>query len=396
MTSKSSGTLWIFAIALIAIFTVATVIAPELTGHGKNNSGNNWNTDMPSGEPVFQSPVTTLSASTLTVNETVVFTLNASPVDDTTGKGGNFAWVFQLEGGNGQSNIANLVYSNGESQVIWMSASEGSVRGVGPKFYQGPGAVAMDVSTSLSITFNKAGAYVLKSWIATASDSTSLDPASFTSVSPMVRSNLAVKDEVKATVNMQQVMSVPSGTTTNGTWGSYTIYHTAQATGKWNNPVEVRIAIDKAGINVSDVSVRIRSGSGYTFPTLTDSGDKLTAVLSTNSPFSGTSDSESADWTTSFEVSYRTPGDYMLTSWSTDKTTGKELSLMTYNAITVTSPVVPEPEPPVVPPVEPVPNGTNGTNATDSPSVVPLNNTYTLADGVEPATTQSASGRSEA
>jgi hypothetical protein len=361
MASKGYGNLWIMAIGLIAVFVVATVIVPEFTGHGHTGSSDGWDSDMPSGEAIFLAPTTTLSASGLQVNQLVDFSVYASPVEDTTGQGGIFAWIFQLEGANGEGSIANLKYNDGASAVAWAPGSNGAIIGVGPRFVQGPGAVSMDASSSLSLALTESGKYTLKIWMASSSSTTDINPVNYTLVSPMVKISITVVEPVDASVSVEQAMSVPSNIAEDE-WNSYSATTTAQGSKGWSEPIGIYVAIEKQGIKVSDVSVRINTGSGYSFPSFTDEGDRLVALITTRTPLTGGTDPESATWTTTFELSFATSGEYILTSWAEDRNSGEELTLVTYDTLEVGSTVViPDPIPD---PVDP-----NATNETDEPVV---------------------------
>ncbi len=361
MASKGYGNLWIMAIALIAVFIIATVIAPELTGHGQTSSDNGWNTDMPSGEAIFYAPTTTLSASGLEVNKVVDFSVYARSVANTTGKGGIYAWIFQLEGANSQLDLAQLKYDSGASSVVWSPGSNGAIIGVGPRFIQGPGAVSMDVSSSLSLALTQAGKYTLDIWIATSSSTTDIKPGNYTSVSPMVKITITTAQSATPQVSMSQSMSVPSTTVQSGEWNDFSTMTSATGTGGWSDPVDIYIAIAKKNIGASDVSLRVSNGNGYSNVSFTDQGDKLVAVISSTTPLTGSKDPESTSWTTSFQLSFNSTGTYVLTSWAKDSSTGKDLTISTYDSITVQSHVV-------IPPTPTEPNSTNTTNGTSSAS----------------------------
>ena len=387
MANKGNGNLWIIAIGLIVVFVIATVIVPELNSHGDTKSSDDWNTDMASGEAVYYAPTTTLSGSGLKVNQAVDFSVYASPVDDTTGDGGVYAWIFQLDGANDQKDVANLFYGNGANSVAWYSGSNGAIIGVGPRFVQGPGAAAMDVSASLSLSLIKASSYTMKIWIAssTISNSSDTNPSNYTSVSPMVKITIAMaqtEDQINAQVNMNQVMSVPSGNLTKDKWSTFSTTVTATGTGGWSDPVSIYITIEKKGIRTSDVSIRM-SGSSSS-PTFTDEGDSLVAVISTASPLSGSSDPESATWTVTFELSFATTGTYTLTSWAQDKSTGSDLTTVTYDTLTVQAAAV-------IP--EPTSNDTNTTSGGQTDTTVP--NQTTDSTPVEPAVANSTNRSSD-
>ena len=387
MASKGYGNLWIMAIGLIVIFVIATVIVPELNSHGKTKSSDDWNTDMTSGEAVYYAPTTTLSGSGLKVNQAVDFSVYASPVDDTTGDGGVYAWIFQLDGANDQKDVANLFYGNGANSVAWYSGSNGAIIGVGPRFVQGPGAAAMDVKqTDLSLSIVKASSYTMKIWIAssTISNASDTNPSNYTSVSPMVKITIAMaqtEEQINAQVTMNQVMSVPSDNLTRGEWNTFSTMVTATGTGGWSDPVSIYIAIEKKGIRTSDVSIRMSGSSSP--PTFTDEGDSLVALITTASPLSGGSDPESTTWTVTFELSFATTGTYTLTSWAQDKSTGSDLTTVTYDTLTVqTAAVIPEP----------TSNDTNATSGGQTDTTVPDQTTDSTP--VEPVVATNSTNRS--
>lgn len=391
MASKGYRNLWIMAIGLIAVFVIATVIAPQLTGHGNSTSGNGWNTDMPSGEAIFQAPTMTLSASAPTVNQLVNISVRAAPVADTTGKGGNYAWIFQLEGANGQGSVADLRYNNGVDTVVWSQGSKGALVGVGPRFIQGPGAASVSASSSLSLAISEANTYTLKTWIATASKASDIDPGNYTSVSPMATTIITMEKPTDASVSVNQQMSGPS-TVTMSNWSSFSISSTAAASGRWSEPIATYIAIEKKGIKSLDVSVRMDTGKGYSFPDKKVVGDSLVVQLVTKTPLTGRTDPESQSWTTTFELSFATAGNYTLVSYAKNDNTGVEITAQqTSKDIEVQGTVVTPPVQP--PPVDP--NSTNGTNSTvvnqnSTPVAAPTDNTST----VEQAANGNGSNRS--
>jgi hypothetical protein len=366
MASKGYGNLWIMAIVLIAVFVVATVIAPELTGHGQTNTGDGWNTDMPSGAAIFYAPNTTLSASGLNVGQVVKFSVNADPVADTTGKGGIFAWIFQLEGASGRTDVADLKYDEGTSSVAWYPSSNGAVIGVGPRFIQGPGAASMPTSSSLSLALNTAGINTLKIWIATSSSTSDIDPKNYTSVSPMkvVTMTMAQEEEPSSEpgVSVSQRMSAPSALYSDE-WSAFTARTAATGTGGWSDTIDVYISIEKNGIKTTDVSLQVSDGEGYSNVSFADNGNTLEALISSTSPLTGGADPESTSWSTIFQLKFAANGNYTLTSWAEDHSTGKELTVVTYNALDIQSHVVTPPEPTD-------PNSTNGTNGSVSSHLV--------------------------
>lgn len=370
MASKGYGNLWIMAIGLIGIFVLATVIAPEFTGHGNAGGKDGWNADMPSGEAIFHVPTTTLSSSGLKASQAVPFMVYASPVEKTTGKGGIFAWVFQLDGANGAKDAADLRYNDGASAVAWYSGSSGANVGVGPRFVQGPGAVSMDQSSSMSIALKEGGQYTLRIWMASSSSVSDTNPSNYTSVSPMVKITLNVEKPVHSSVSVTQSMSVPSNIT-EGQWSDLSITNMATGTGGWSEPIGLYVAVEKEGIKLSDVTIRVSAGSGYSFPSFTAQGDRLVALINTRTPLTGSADPESVSWTTAFQLSFGSAGNYTLTSWAEDRKSGDDLTVVTYDVLDVRSSAVtpPEPEPEPLPIPEPLENSTNSSAV--SPSLVP-------------------------
>jgi hypothetical protein len=366
MASKGYGNLWIMAIGLIGIFVLATVVAPEFISHGNAGGKDGWNSDMPSGEAIFHAPTTTLSGFGLKANQAVPFTVYSTSIEKTTGKGGIFAWIFRLEGAGGAKDVAELKYGDGSSSVAWYTGSGGAIVGVGPRFVQGPGAVFLDQSASMSLTFKEGGKYTLGIWMASSSRVSDIDPSNYTSVSPMAKISLNVEKPVQTSVSVTQSMSVPSNIT-EGQWSDFSITNMATGTGGWSEPIGLYLAIERKGIKVSDVTIRVSAGSGYSFPSFSRKGDKLVALINTRTPLTGSADPESVSWTTSFQLMFGSSGNYTLTSWAEDRRSGDELTVVTYDILEVRSTVVappdpePEPEPPPVP--EPLENSTGNSSA---------------------------------
>lgn len=369
MASKGYRNLWIMAIGLIAVFVVATVIAPQIMGRDKS-AGDGWNTDMPSGEAIFQAPTTTLSASGLKANEVVDFSVYASPVADTTGKGGIYAWIFQLEGAGGRTDVADIRYNGGSDSIVWSQRPNGVLWGVGPRFVQGPGAASVDVSSSLSMAIADASSdYTLKIWIATASNVRDIDPMNYTSVSPMVKIVITMDKTTSSSISVDQVMSVPSNIT-EGEWNRFTVTSVATAMGRWSEPIATYIGIEKDGINASDVSVRINTGSGYSYPAAIEDGDELIILMVTKTPFTGRDNSGPVSWNTTFEINFATAGDYVLTSWAENANTGEDVTAhRTTDTLAVKSAAGPEPEPEPEPEPGPDPEpGPGGSGSNNSSS----------------------------
>ncbi len=324
MRGKGSSGLWLLVIGLIALFMVATMVAPALidqtrggASSGTNSDGKNLQTLM------FNTPTITLGTGAMVQGKGAAITFRATPVTNTTGDGGSFAWLISIEGASGQGNGFQTYY--GERLVQWFAGQNGAIVGIGPRFTQGPGAVSVEVSTSLSMVPNMAGNFILKAWIAEAKDLLSLDPTNLKARSPVQSLSFQVAEKVSTGVTLVQSLSGPASAREDS-YVEYALSSQAQATGKWKSSIISYIAIAKSGIRSSDVRARVTTDLGSQYITWTDSGDRLVGTLSISSPFQGVGNYESAEWTTSMEIEFRTSAKYTIECWSVESGTEKALS----------------------------------------------------------------------
>jgi hypothetical protein len=186
----------------------------------------------------------------------------------------------------------------------------------------------------------------------------------------MIKITISVEEPVNAAVSVEQSMSAPANVTKDA-WTAFTASTSAEGSGGWSEPIGVYLAIEKKGIKAADVSIRVDTGDGYSYPKFTDEGDRLVALISTKTPLTGDADPESASWTTKIELSFATTGAYVLNSWAEDRSSGDELTLVTYDTVQVASAVV-------IPDPTPDPNSTNDseviTPVTPVVPVTPANN----------------------
>lgn len=369
MRAQGSSGLWLLVIGLIALFMVATMVAPALIDQTKggasggiNNGGNGAQT------LVFNTPNIDLGTSTMEQSKGTDITFRTVPETNTTGDGGSFAWLISIEGANGQGNGFQLYY--GEQMVQWFAGQNGAIVGIGPRFTQGPGAVTVEVSATFSMVPHMAGSFTLKAWIAEAKDLVSLDPTGLKVCSPAQSQGFQVAQKVSTGVTVVQSLSGP-GSAREDSYTDYALTSQAQATGKWKSSIISYIAIAKSGIRSSDILARVTTDRGSQYISLTDSGDRLVGILSTSSPFQGTGNSESAQWTTSFEIDFRTSAKYTIECWSVESGTEKALSSTVAHDVQVKKTIATTPT--AAPSTPAVDNST--TNTTNSPLAAPSEET---------------------
>lgn len=366
MKGQGSSGLWLLAIGLIALFMVATMIAPALihtnTGGTGTNGGNG------SQALSFKTPTVVLGSSTVEQGGTTDLSVRATPDSATTGDGGSFAWVLRIDGANGQGNSFQVRY--GDQIVQWFAGDNGALVGIGPRFTQGPGAASVEVQASFSVAPAQAGSFVIKAWIAVAKDLVTLDPTNLQACSPVQSQTLQVSEKIVASASVLQSLSGPASAR-EVIWSRYTLSSQGHATGKWKGSVTDYIAISKGGIKASDILARVITDRTTRYITWTDTGDRLVGTLQTSTPFQGTANSESADWATSFEIQFRNPGSYKIECWSVETSTGKALSSTIGQTVdvgkTVSLPVL-TPTSPTVP--------TTPSNETSANSTAAGNTTY--------------------
>jgi hypothetical protein len=195
------------------------------------------------------------------------------------------------------------------------------------------------------------GSFTLKAWIAEAKDLVSLDPTNLKARSPAQFQSFHVAESIPTGVTVTHALSGPA-TAREDSYATYALSTQAYATGKWRSSITVNIAIVKSGIRSTDVLARVTTDGGSQRISWTDTGDRLVGKLSTSSPFQGVESSESAAWTTSFEIEFRTSAKYTIECWSEETGTGNDLGSTVSHDVEVrravsTAPVVMPSEPAV-------------------------------------------------
>ncbi|NLT38430.1 MAG: hypothetical protein GXX95_09785 [Methanomassiliicoccus sp.] len=339
MKGQSFGRLWIVALGLIGLFVLATVVVPGLTNPGQ--TGNNRDADdQTSGEGLkFNAPTTTLTSLVKTVGESVDFTVSASPVSATTGKGGDFAWVIVMDGTDIRNGAAILTFE--QQLVLWYPGEGTSAIGMGPRFTQGAGAASMNVTASFNLTMISTGSYTFRIWLADASDLPMTDLGNLTAVSPARWVSFEVDPASNPTIELTQTLSFPSGSVGLSTWSPASMTDQVATGGGWTGTVVDYLAISKAGIGSVDVQVRVPTSTGYYFLSWRDTGDRLVGELA-RTPLSAVASAEGArNWSIGFDLYFVTSGSYTVETWAAELSTGSILSQINTANILADSGTVP-------------------------------------------------------
>ncbi|OPX65489.1 MAG: hypothetical protein A4E29_00046 [Methanomassiliicoccales archaeon PtaB.Bin134] len=326
MNGQGFGRLWIVALGLIGLFVLATVVVPGLTD--QNQTGNNRDADdQTSGEGLrFYAPTTTLTSLVKTVGESVDFTVSASPVSATTGKGGDFAWVIVMDGADIRNGAAILTYD--QQLVQWYSGEGTSAIGMGPRFAQGAGATSMNVTATFTLTMISSGSYTFRIWLADARDLPLTDLGNLTAVSPARWVSFEVDPASNPTIDLVQTLSSPAGSLGLTTWSPASVIDQAVTGGGWTGTVVDYLAISKAGIGSVDVQVRVPTSTGYYFLSWRDTGDRLVGELTRTSLSAAATTDGPRNWSVSFDLYFVTSGSYTVEAWAAELSSGSVLSQM--------------------------------------------------------------------
>lgn len=338
MKGQGFGRLWIVALGLIGLFVIATVVVPGLTD--QNQTGNNRDADdQTSREGLrFNAPTTTLTSLVKTVGESVDFTVSASPVSATTGKGGDFAWVIVMDGTDIRNGAAILTF---EQQLVqWYSGEGTSAIGMGPRFTQGAGATSMNVTATFTLTMISSGSYTFRIWLADARDLPLTDLGNLTAVSPARWVSFEVDPASNPTIDLVQTLSSPAGSLDLTTWSPASVIDQAVTSGGWTGTVVDYLAISKAGIGSVDVQVRVPTSTGYYFLSWRDTGDRLVGELTRTSLSAAATTDVPRNWSVSFDLYFVTSGDYTVETWAAELSSGSVLSQINAANIVVSDDII--------------------------------------------------------
>lgn len=338
MKGQGFGRLWIVALGLIGLFVIATVVVPGLTD--QNQTGNNRDADdQTSREGLrFNAPTTTLTSLVKTVGESVDFTVSASPVSATTGKGGDFAWVIVMDGTDIRNGAAILTF---EQQLVqWYSGEGTSAIGMGPRFTQGAGATSMNVTATFTLTMISSGSYTFRIWLADARDLPLTDLGNLTAVSPARWVSFEVDPASNPTIDLVQTLSSPAGSLDLTTWSPASVIDQAVTSGGWTGTVVDYLAISKAGIGSVDVQVRVPTSTGYYFLSWRDTGDRLVGELTRTSLSAAATTDVPRNWSVSFDLYFVTSGNYTVETWAAELSSGSVLSQINAANIVVSDDII--------------------------------------------------------
>lgn len=338
MKGQGFGRLWIVALGLIGLFVIATVVVPGLTD--QNQTGNNRDADdQTSREGLrFNAPTTTLTSLVKTVGESVDFTVSASPVSATTGKGGDFAWVIVMDGTDIRNGAAILTF---EQQLVqWYSGEGTSAIGMGPRFTQGAGATSMNVTATFTLTMISSGSYTFRIWLADARDLPLTDLGNLTAVSPARWVSFEVDPASNPTIDLVQSLISPAGSLDLTTWSPASVIDQAVTSGGWTGTVVDYLAISKAGIGSVDVQVRVPTSTGYYFLSWRDTGDRLVGELTRTSLSAAATTDVPRNWSVSFDLYFVTSGDYTVETWAAELSSGSVLSQINAANIVVSDDII--------------------------------------------------------
>jgi hypothetical protein len=338
MKGQGFGHLWIVALGLIGLFVLATVVVPSLTNHDQTGSNSDTD-DETSGEGLkFNAPTTTLTSLVKTVGESVDFTVTASPISTTTGKGGEFTWVIVMDGTDIRNGAAVLTYD--QLLVQWNSGEGTSAIGVGPQFTQGAGAASVNVSASFTLTITSSGSFTFRIWLADANDLPSTDLGNLTAVSPARWVGFEVDPASNPTIVLTQALSSFSGSVDLTTWSPASITDQALTDGGWTGTVIDYLAISKAGISSVDVQVRVPTSTGFYFLSWRDAGDRLVGELTRTSLSAAAISDDPRNWSVTFDIYFITSGSYTIETWAAELSSGSVLSQINTASIDATDGII--------------------------------------------------------
>ncbi len=338
MKGQGFGRLWVVALGLIGLFVLATVVVPGLADQNQTGRNKDAN-DQTSGEGLrFNAPTTTLTSMVKTVGESVGFSVSASPVSATTGKGGEFVWVIVMDGPDIRNGAAILTYD--QQLVQWYSGEGTSAIGMGPRFTQGAGATSMNVTATFNLTMISSGSYTFRIWLADARDLPLTDLGNLTAVSPARWVSFEVDPASNPTIDLVQSLSSPAGSLDLTTWSPARVIDEAVTGGGWTGTVVDYLAISKEGIGSVDVQVRVPTSTGYYFLSWRDTGDRLVGELARTSLSAAATTDGPRNWSVSFDLYFVTSGNYTVETWAAELSSGSVLSQINTANILVSDGVI--------------------------------------------------------
>lgn len=289
----------------------------------------------------------------------VAMSISARPARDFLAEGGRWVWAFSLAGDRVATGDATIRF-NGGDHIEWRSSPEVSMlAGYGPRFEQGPSTSMTSANLEFSITIHKSGTYTLRAWImeeraAVAGDLPS--PSSTFARCPELAVPLTVKKLLPPRVEVKQTLSGPRGVQQLDQYiGLLIADRVDRGDTEWTGTVEDYIAIEKEGINASDVAGRV--GSFYNTIVWEEEEGRLIGHIKSTVPYGLIPQTR---WTINVELSFFTGGSYNITTWAEDGDNGKIVSEETrLNLIVEARAPIPDPLPD--------PNSTNNTSILSRP-----------------------------
>lgn len=359
--------LWVVTLLVIGTFAAVAVITPGMVNPSDSSPGNE-NQDqvregLDFGIPAFSRPLETSDEDVGTTLEII-----APPEHDFLEGGGRWVWVFSIIGNGITPADLTMTYPAGEAMkyVSWMSVpGSGVVTGYGPLITQGPGVTMTAAATEVNLTVYKPGDYTLRVWIMD-QEATAVEgiPSVFSphTRSPELLSAVKVEEyvpppppEPESAVNVTLSLSSSASEVRVGQRSRFTVSEeVSRSSTDWKGTVNDMIIVEKEGIGLGDVEGRVASTLGFSDIEWIDGGDHLIGRLKSTTPYGSLSFLDRTRWTTTFELTFDTPGSYRVVLWAEDGGNGAVVSNEATMVISVIGDEEEEeaPEPTPVPPPE--------------------------------------------
>lgn len=362
MVDRFAG-VWVVTFLILGLFVAVAVISPSMLPD--IDDGGNGGTV---GDRIdYKIPALSTTVGEMEEGKAAKMRVVAQPERTFLDDGGSWAWAFSLIGTGLDINSATLRFGDG-SYTEWMSVpGSGTITGYGPKFMQGPSSATAPVEAELELSIFAPGSFTLRIWIM--EQSAMASNALPTPTSPLARSAdlvapLKVNEHDDPWVKVTQKLSGPSGVQDRNRMIGVKLTDTVdRGDTKWDGTIVDYIAIEREGINASDIMGRVTSPSRSTIVWEQDGG-RLVGSLKSTSLFSGRIDQ--TRWTIDMELRFAVGGTYKITTWAIDGESKEIVSSISSMDIEV-KPEVVEPKP--------VPIDPNSTNSSAS-SLLPLRSIY--------------------
>lgn len=345
MVDRRSAGVWIIALLIVGLFVASTSISSSI----QDPSGNDGKDGVIKEGLDYKKPSITSNTNLRELKNIDIISIKvlSMPQQEFLIEGGEWIWVFKLEGNLGPNDAVINYGSN--NYVAWTSVSDrNAIVGLGPGFSQGPSSATSPREIEFDLNIIKSGKYVLKVWIM---DQKSLDIGMIHTSSPLSRSpyselSLVISEYKKPYVQIDQRLTAPRGDQETGKAVRLKLTDRAdRGDTDWTGTIVDRISIEKDGIKISDVYGSVRSPSSSIKWSQND--DVLNGALKTTEPFS---EKGLIGWTVDIDLIFETDGTYVIKTWAEDENTKEIVSDVSSISVRVLGN---EPEPKPEPEPEP-------------------------------------------